>query len=795
MSDCAVNRHFPKSLLALGLLGFLVFLGPYHHILLDVCFSTWNLIKAYEILAIVAFTVLSTVVLLHKRVVHRWPWVTAFAVGLLGLFEASKLTAWYGFSSLTAEHSGIPFGSYVDSLLFIGLIPVLAAAYHRLALEQLLRFLLVSLALFQVMATPLQRFQLLPRLSFQTQMIQDAMGAFETFRAHGFLGPILLGGLLNLSWPLLFFRHPAVFRLNRRAYGFALFGSSAIVACALLTYARSSLAGVFLQLVTCAVLWRWGRRPYRHLMGVAAAMVIAVFLITSLSSATLTRRITAPVLGIDTSILNRLSYLSFAVQMIAERPLSGWGPAIYKPFFRAFGAIPNVGYYPWDAHSSILNWLVTNGIAGVALIVCALLYPDPRRAIALLPPAYVVSMVGVLPLLLGDNVTSALGGFSFTFCLGASVWQARQRCSLIPERPVAAIRFAPGLLFGLYLVGLSLPPPDAGEWFERVMRRAAQRVTGHICFVVQSLGETFALEHEPDRQHPSVLASLGILADSFRATPAELIPVPGFRICEACETTRPLEIPARDLIAAAVSNPMGLGGQWLRQAAYQRNLEQSCRRWLGHADFGQATLPSDEEFCVPCARVIGARPADDTKLVLTIEPTTCTTRQLTNLWRELAHTDSALGESIKAGMRHNPDELGFIRHLPRGPYLLHCSFYSGPTREEVLIVNATDRPRWMIAACYTCSFLRGIVPRPDNAANRQFAELAFRAHSFFATFDPVNLSRRKAGKARPFLWMIERREYPLETAGRKKMANEFTVLPHLGHCDNSAANKANAGGA
>lgn len=231
------------------------------------------------------------------------------------------------------------------------------------------------------------------------------------------------------------------------------------------------------------------------------------------------------------------------------------------------------------------------------------------------------------------------------------------------------------------------------------MRRTAQRVTGHICFVVQSLGETFALEYEPDRQHPSVVASLGILADSFRETPAELIPVPEFRICEACETTRPLEIPARDLIAAAVSNPIGLGAQWLRQAAYERNLEQSCRRWLGHSDFGQATLPRNEEFFVPCARVVGRKLADETLLALAIQPTTCTTHQLAQLWRELVPNNGTLGKSVAVGMPRNPDALGFLRHLLRGPDVLHCSFSFGPSREELLIVNATNRPRRMIAAC------------------------------------------------------------------------------------------------
>jgi hypothetical protein len=72
----------------------------------------------------------------------------------------------------------------------------------------------------------------------------------------------------------------------------------------------------------------------------------------------------------------------------------------------------------------------------------------------------------------------------------------------------------------------------------------------------------------------------------------------------------------------------------------------------------------------------------------------------------------------------------------------------------VLYCYQAHRASWRLAALYTLKSQLYAPLSPDSAANRQFAELAFRVWSFFDVFDISALPERQY-RPLPLLWIID----------------------------------------
>lgn len=673
----------------------------------------------------------------------------------LGFLQRSFLLSHLG---LEREMFVRTLGWQAKGAVFLALVPLLATAFRPSSLERFTRFMIVGFALVQAIVALLSNGYLYKEFAQPAMlMVRDASGIYQAPRVGGTLGIFTFGALMLLAWPLVLFRRPSYYRARPNAFGFAIGCTVLFIVFAFHTSVRSIILGFFLQLLAVGALALWGRRHDRSLARIALGLGLLALALALLVSPALARRTTSLAVGIDQSILNRAGYFQFALQMIALRPLSGWGASMYAKFFEALGALPTTTYHPVDAHSSVLFWLICYGLAGCALVLVALVFPSPRTTFALIPRPYMVSFAGLVPVLISDNITASFLQIPMMLTLMTATVVARNWAHgrLLEKRPPRALAFLSPALFALYVLGVLMPPPSLGKWLERVLYRAAQRVTDHISLELRVEGSDFTIAYEPKRPHPSYLASLGVLASYTREAPDELVPVHEFRLSEVAATTRSLELPATDLLATAAMRPNDLPTFWLRQNANARLLTLHCEHSLGHDQFGQASLPVENTSCRTCATFdLSPKNSPEWELKTYIEPTSATTHQLAHLWDNLLASTDTVAQALRRGMANNIDELGFLRHLPRGPHLYHVSFYTGPIREELLYCDQNPGASWRLAALYTSWSVLPLVPRPDSAANRQFAELAFRVWSFFEVFDISALPERQY-RTLPLLWIID----------------------------------------
>jgi O-antigen ligase len=711
-----------------------------------------SLKQFYDILTAISLLAAGLVLIRSPRRPGWWVWLLALATAGLSYLQRSWLLHWCGFDELDCFRT---HGWQVKAILCFTAIPLLAMAAPAYSLHRFTTMLVVAVGLAHVGIYILARLGLVEIvIPGAAKLAMDASGTYAVVRAASWQNHLYVGAFMTLAWPLVLFPQRAVSPKHRAAIRFASACAVLFLACALLTYSRATIGGVGLQILFVAGLAKWGRpgdkRHARLALALSGLAIILAFVISPM----LVRRVSSVAAGVERSTLNRLNFGQFALQMLALRPLSGWGPTLYGFLYHAFAGIPGNNYDPLDAHSSILYGLVCNGLAGTALFAMALCSPNFRATLALIPRAYLVAAVGLLPKLLADNITAPFFGFTLLFTLMAATVVARNWAHgrLLEKRPPRALAFLPPALFALYVLGILMPPPSLSKWFERVLDRAAQRVTDHVSFELRVEGSDFTIAYEPNRPHPSYLASLGVLASYTREAPDELVPVREFRLCEAAVTTRSLEFPATDLLSAAAVQPNSPPTLWLRENTNSRLLALHCQRWFGHEGFGQAELPtSDATRCCSCS-------GNTNPLQTYLEPTTATTHQLAQLWDNLLESTDTVAQAVRRGMEKNTDNLGFVRHLTKKPQLspkFHCSFYTGDTREEVLYCNQQKTAGWRLVALYTNKSLPPITSLwADSAANRQFAELAFRVWSFFEVFDIESLPERQY-RPMPLLWIID----------------------------------------
>jgi hypothetical protein len=679
----------------------------------------------------------------------RRVWLFVFAATGLGYLQQMWLLRWYGYNDLTYIHFQ---GWLVKASVLLAIVPVLAASQKAHTLQRFTTALVVSLALAHLVGSLLIRLSLLEPSSLQRwKLVIDASGAYLEKRAISWQRVCYVGALMTLAWPLALFRRPAYFEKHRPALWFAWVCAVMFIACAFLTYARATILGLCLQMLTVTGIAKWGRRGEKRIARLALLAGLLGAALAFLVSPTLLRRVSSVAAGVDGSVLNRINYFQFALQMITQRPLSGWGTCMFYPLGYAFALVPNVTDILPDVHSSIFQWLVSQGVAGVALVAIALFAPTPRAALALMPRAYLVAGAALIPELLADNLTTRLLTFSTILTLMAATVVARNWAHgrLLEKRPSRAFSVLPPALFALYVVGVLMPPPSLAKWFERVLYRAAQRATDHICFELRIEGSDFTIAYDPHRPHASYLASLGLLASALRDSSDKRIPIRDFRLCDTDPTTVSLELPATMLVSAAAMRPNSLPTLWLEQNANPQLLRTQCQRWLGHDSFGQAEPPMRSETYLPCQLGVQLRTE--------LHPTTATTHQLAMMWDDLFFSVDPVAKAVRRGMEQNIDDVGFLRHLRRNnveSQWYHCAFYTGPSREEVLYCYQAHRASWRLAALYTLKSQLYAPLSPDSAANRQFAELAFRVWSFFDVFDISALPERQY-RPLPLLWIID----------------------------------------
>ena len=216
----------------------------------------------------------------------------------------------------------------------------------------------------------------------------SARRAFATFG-----NPNFLAGFLVLALPVV---AALALEAGSRGRRMAWAAGSFVVGSALfLTFTRGAWLAALVEGAAIALIWRFRRvepgiRLSRGVIVVGVTVAVAL-IATSLSltgELNVAERISSAFTKSD-STGERLLMAGVAVDAVAERPLVGYGPDAFLPAFRAHRTDAYVGVFGEDAtvnnaHSWILQYLVTLGIPGalllVAVLILSLLVGRPRAS-------------------------------------------------------------------------------------------------------------------------------------------------------------------------------------------------------------------------------------------------------------------------------------------------------------------------------------------------------------------------------------------------------------------------------
>jgi hypothetical protein len=256
----------------------------------------------------------------------------------------------------------------------------------------------------------------------------------------------------------------------------------------------------------------------------------------------------------------------------------------------------------------------------------------------------------------------------------------------------------------------------------RSMTVLSQRLQGTVGFALvdHSTGrvETFG---QTDAQ-PSILAGLGIVGVvglSSTTTKTQVLlrlsgtafPAP-IQLSGAEVVRHLLHSPNRDVLAATIG--------FLSDDA----LSAASMEHFGHSGFGRARI---EEVCETCSTL--EVPGFRMRFQDGLQPiaTTATLPAILSLYGKIAAMDKQVlpNGRISRPMDEGTDGLGMARHLQSVQSLQGVSVFTGPLREEIVIVSE-GYLGWTLGGWYYAR--KPVTPRVDNAANRVFAEAAWRTY-------------------------------------------------------------------
>ncbi len=209
----------------------------------------------------------------------------------------------------------------------------------------------------------------------------EAFG-FSLRRAFATFGnPNFLAALLVLALPVVgALALQAVSRRSRIAWSA---GAVLVGAALFATFTRGAWLAALAEAGIAVYLWRSRRPAARSGTSVALLLGVAVVLLALIAASLLTTGETnvatrvASAFDRNDSVGERLLIVGVAVDAVAHRPVLGYGPDTFLPAFRAWRTNAYVAEFGADvainnAHSWLLQYLVTLGIPGAFLLAAAL---------------------------------------------------------------------------------------------------------------------------------------------------------------------------------------------------------------------------------------------------------------------------------------------------------------------------------------------------------------------------------------------------------------------------------------
>lgn len=475
---------------------------------------------------------------------RRMAWTGFMLICALAIFRADIARQSWPAWSLAGSDS-LFLGFYIE-MLALGLIPLIVHLWKKgHPVRDWARMSVGYVAVFQALAVLAQfliiRFQgpdaleawgLRPTGLFTAR---DSSGAYrDALRLTGFARtPNMLAMILTLTWPALIplAERPATGRSGSKFLPLLQAALVVIaVAAIVFTYSRAAYLGLFLQAACVAgllvALPRF--RTWKSVLGVVAVLAgIVLALATAPHSST---RVAAVGDGADASITNRLAVYRVALSLLAERPLSGWGPGFFNTLYNRFYRLPHEQYSFYDCHSALLHALMELGLAGVGLGVFALAGWRWRGLWRRLPPWAWIGPVGAFLPWLTDNPTC------YPAALFPAIWISGTWAvtSLESERadegpnpttkparrfPVPVSALAPLFLL-LWLAGYAVPMSSPDQRFQRELEKMWRGPLGTTSFHVEDLvtGRTWSRHQDLQRPAASVakLAIAAALVDKCR---------------------------------------------------------------------------------------------------------------------------------------------------------------------------------------------------------------------------------------------------------------------------------------
>jgi O-antigen ligase len=622
-------------------------------------------------------------------------------------------------------------------VVFLPTLLVTVILFRRIRLRDMLG----SMGLIGMVAalSLIMQWILLDQLSVGSRPVGpvDTSGSYDGLvRLDGhYSAPVIAATVMLACWPLAFSFVRCIGGSLGRPLQFSLSaGFMAVqIAAILLTWTRAAYLGLVLQGLAVGVyaLVTAPRGTIKRVpmgLGTMAAVAACTGVIVVAFHPDMIRRGLSLANFSEASISNRMEVYQAGIKLVFERPIAGWGVGMFEDMFATHFRIPGVNYDYADAHSTILLAIFEYGLAGVLIVMLGLLGPCPMRTLLRIPAAAWVSAVGILPCLLSDNpiyrdvtlIMMLALGTAFVLRLGVLRALPQPNGGRLGTHTTRGRKWLTPGTFAILAIAALLPPQGHLDRYFQAMTVASQKLQGVVGFVL--------LDHPTGRLEtfgrtdvqPSILAGIGVVAASSLSSSTTQTPIllrlPGTAIAVPVNLSGAnaarllLQNPSRENLAACM--------EFLSDPA----LSAASLEYLGHRGIGRAQLL---EICETCStlEVPGLR----TRFQDGLEPlaTTATLPTVISLYRKIAAMDHQVMNNGRPSrpMEEGTDGLGMARHLQSVQSLQGVSVFTGPLREEVVIVSE-GFPGWTLGGWYQAK--KPVTPRVDNASNRVFAEAAWR---------------------------------------------------------------------
>lgn len=589
---------------------------------------------------------------------------------------------------------------------------------------------------------------------FGERPIMDSTGVYKDARRLELWGHTsnTLGAVLLVAWP-------ALVRFLYRQFTSKIQFATTLAAIAITVYlvlvtcSRAAYIGLLIQTICLfASAFTAATRQVRKICLTAGIAVTVSIIGTLFLQEHVSRRITSLASPHEASVQHRMVVFSTAAKLLAERPLTGWGPGVFRFQYSTFYKIPGIDYNFPDVHSSILCSLLNIGVAGCAFFILAIWGSSWKRLFEHMPIWIWVSLGGVLVPLLSDNPTTFNHAVTVPLLCLAAVIATCAKTYESGRTWISWNNLLSACIWIAWLGCLMFPPLAPAQRLDKELKRLASRLSGNVAFLARHPSSGSEWRLDADTPNASVVAGIVALAHAGSSLPYGKVTVEQYSVAPGAPTQTFLDMTNLDLAAMLLSQPTIGTAKLLLGSVGQEELDAITQDLYATPIWGEAQFA---ETCTQCGTLDVTKVRKTQAEDLTPLATTATVRQLLNAYVPLVENDPVErnNDALKHAISHAPDEQGFIRHLQEVRIPLGLAWYLGSRREEVLVVEH-GISSWSLACHYNSSLM--ISPRIDSAANRVFAEIAWRFHCYIDAYAGTMLSDRSSPDIESKLWSGKR---------------------------------------